>query len=492
MKTRIQNLFLLPALTAGLGLTLAGPAAAQTFSNLHIFTALSAPAYNGGTNKDGANPLAVLILSGNKLYGTAANGGSSSNGTVFAVNIDGTGFTNLHSFTGGSDGAYPQAGLILSGTNLYGMANGGGSSGNGTVFRVNTNGTVFATLHSFTGVNDGANPLGGLILSGTNLYGTANGGGSSGNGTVFRVNTNGTVFATLHSFTALDLTSNTNTDGANPQGGLILSGTNLFGTASAGGAGGNGTVFAVSTNGAGFTNLHSFTALDPTYYTNSDGANPVAGLILSGNTLYGTANDGGALNYGTVFAVNTNGTGFTTLHSFTAMSGPLSTNSDGAYPAAGLILSGNTLYGTAQYGGNSGNGTVFAINTNGTVFTTLHSFTATSGLLSTNSDGANPASGLVLSSNILYGTAFQGGSSGNGTVFKMAPPAPILSAQRSGGNFLFGFSAFPGASYTVQQTTNLAGTNWIAFTNIFGSGTVTQFAVPATNAAWLFFRVRQP
>src|SRR5206468_3922223 len=98
---------------------------------------------------------------------------------------------------------------------------------------------------------------------------------------------------------------------------------------------------------------------------------------LSGNTLYGTAYKGGSSSVGTVFAVNTNGVGFTNLHSFSAVprfSGPY-INSDGANPFAGLILSGNTLYGTAHFGGSSGNGTVFAVNTNGTGFTNLHSFT---------------------------------------------------------------------------------------------------------------------
>src|ERR1035437_2728742 len=128
-----------------------------------------------------------------------------------------------------------------------------------------------------------------------------------------------------------------------------------------------------------FTNLHSFTATSGSNPTNSDGAVPYAGLILSGNILYGTASQGGSSGYGTVFAVNTNGTGFTNLHSFTAAPGPLYTNSDGDSPYAGLILSGNTLYGTAGYGGSSGNGTVFAVHTNGTGFTNLHSFTATSG-----------------------------------------------------------------------------------------------------------------
>src|ERR1035437_9136072 len=100
MKTFIINLFLLPALIAGLNLIPAGRVTAQTFTTLHTFT--------GGS--DGANPYAGLILSGNTLYGTAYSGGSGNAGTVFALNANGTGFTNLHSFTAvlnstNSDGA---------------------------------------------------------------------------------------------------------------------------------------------------------------------------------------------------------------------------------------------------------------------------------------------------------------------------------------------------------------------------------------------------
>jgi uncharacterized repeat protein (TIGR03803 family) len=127
MKTCIINLFLLPALIAGLGLLPVGRVTAQTFTNLHSFSALSGP--SNATNSDGANPYAGLILSGNTLYGTALNGGSFGDGTVFAVHTNGTGFTNRHSCTAtagsnstNSDGSHPYAGLILSGTTLYGTA----------------------------------------------------------------------------------------------------------------------------------------------------------------------------------------------------------------------------------------------------------------------------------------------------------------------------------------------------------------------------------
>jgi uncharacterized repeat protein (TIGR03803 family) len=157
-----------------------------------------------------------------------------------------------------------------------------------------------------------------------------------------------------------------------------------------------------------FATLHSFTATSGSggyNGTNSDGVYPFLGLLLSGNTLYGAAQAGGSSGWGTVFAVNTDGTDFTTLYSFTASSGTngdygAGTNSDGAAPNGGFILSGNTLYGTAQAGGSSGWGTVFAVNTNGTGFTNLHNFTATSGTAGgygINSDGASPFARLILS-----------------------------------------------------------------------------------------------
>jgi uncharacterized repeat protein (TIGR03803 family) len=389
MKTYIKNLFLLPALIAGLNLIPAGRVTAQTFTTLHSFTALSVP-YTG-TNSDGAIPQAGLIVSGNILYGTALFGGSSGQGTVFGVNTDGTGFTNLYSFTATS-GSYPY------------------------------------------GNSDGVNPLAGLILSGTTLYGTAVNGGSSGQGTVFAVSTDGTGFTNLHSFAGYP------SDGVSPQAGLILSGNTLYGTAFSGGSSAYGTVFKLNADGTGFTNLHSFNY--------SDGVNPQAGLILSGTTLYGTAYQGGSSGQGTVFAVSTNGTGFTTVYSFTAGSSFLYTNSDGSQPRAGLILSGNTLYGTASLGGSSDNGTVFAVNTDGTGFTTLHSFSG-------GSDGGNPYAGLILSGNTLYGTtAFNGGSGNSGTVFSLSLPLPLLTIIPSGVNVILTWPT-NAAGFILQSTTNL-------------------------------------
>ncbi|HZL80151.1 MAG TPA: choice-of-anchor tandem repeat GloVer-containing protein [Candidatus Limnocylindrales bacterium] len=125
MKTFIKNLFLLPALIVSLNLLLTGRAPAQNITTLHSFTA-GTGSFPSVTNSEGANPFGQLLLSGDTLYGAAITGGSSGDGTVFKINTDSSGFTNLYNFTGGNDGANPEAGLVLSGNTLYGTADQGG------------------------------------------------------------------------------------------------------------------------------------------------------------------------------------------------------------------------------------------------------------------------------------------------------------------------------------------------------------------------------
>src|SRR5215207_6143919 len=156
MKTNIKNLLLLPALIAGLNFLPEARMAAQ--SGIMI-------------NNDGAFPAAGLALSGTTLYGTAQNGGTSGNGTVFSINTDGTGFTCLHSLSG-TDGMNPYARLAASSNALYGTANFGGLTGGGTVFELNPHGAGFANLYNFTEPSgpastnsDGAEPYAHLLLS---------------------------------------------------------------------------------------------------------------------------------------------------------------------------------------------------------------------------------------------------------------------------------------------------------------------------------------
>jgi uncharacterized repeat protein (TIGR03803 family) len=451
------------------------------FTNLHIFT-------------DGASLSAGLIIAGDTLYGTTY-GGTSSNGTVFKVRTDGTGFTNLHDFTvsapftnndgyvlyTNSDGSGP-GGLILSNNTLSGTANSGGVWGSGTVFALNTDGTGFTNLHQFTSLtayqvstdparflnSDGAYP-GRLILSGNTLCGTTYGGGSSGDGTGFAVNNDGTGFTTLYDYPRTRILTDVGLSHRGFHSELILSGSALFGAAleqccSTGPD--IGTVFALNTDGSGFRTLYSINA-------------PLHGLILLGGTLYGAIDGyfcGGTCGWNSpsvVFRGNTDGTGFTNLLTFLP--------NPGFYSSLRVLsLLGDTLYGILQ-GGSSGSGAVFAVNSDGTSFTVLHCFTAIPPLPSprTNSDGAFPNS-LILSGN-MYGTTTGGGIGGSGTIFSISLP-PRLTIIPYGANVILSWptnvAGFDYTGYTLQSTTNLGSsafwtTNFPAPVVIAGQNTVT-------------------
>ncbi len=361
------------------GLTLLGlvlPATAQALTSLHTFT--------GQSDGTGSFPYAHLILSGSTFYGTTY-GGENSEGTVFKVNTNGSGFTVLYTFSGGSDGDLPQAGLVLSGSTLYGTTSFGGGSGEGTVFKVNTDGSGFAVLHSFAS-SDGAIPVAGLVLSGSTLYGTTSE-GANGYGTIFKIGTSGSGFKTLYSFSG-------GGDGGSPQADLVLSGSTLYGTASQG-ASGYGTLFSFNTSSNSFHTLHAFTG-------GSDGGVPLAGLTLSGSTLYGTASEGGS-GYGTLFSFNTSSSAFTSLYVFSG-------GFDGGVPFGGLVLSSGVLYGTTGENGG-GYGTVFSFNPSSRVLNTLHSFDY--------ADGSSPVATLTLSGSTLYGVTTAGGAFDYGTLFKI-------------------------------------------------------------------------
>ena len=257
--------------------------------------------FTGGS--DGANPVGGLVQgSDGNFYGTTYYGGNtnlnygSGYGTVFKISSSGS-LTNLWSFTSGIDGANPYAGLVQGNDgNLYGTTSGSGSgpSAYGTVFRISPGGSL-SNLWSFTGGTDGASPYAGLVQgSDSNFYGTTYGSGSgpSPYGTVFGISPSGSL-SNLWSFTG-------GTDGANPYAGLVQgSDGNFYGTTYYGGANSNGTVFWISPSGS-LSNLWSFTGC-------GDAANPYAGLVLGNDgNLYGTTSGSGSgpSAYGTVFKLS--------------------------------------------------------------------------------------------------------------------------------------------------------------------------------------------
>ena len=421
---------------------------AQTFSLLR------------GLDATGDAPQAPLIQGpDNTLYGTTTSGGTNGAGVVFKIQPDGSGYIVLWNFTGGDDGGSPFAGLLLSGDTLYGTTYNGGKSLYGTIFAVNTDGSGFTNLYSFTGGLDCGNPAAGLILTGGTLYGTTTGesGGIPYYGSIFKINTNGAGFAVLKTFKAGDGT------GANPHGGLCQSNGLLYGTTYSG-TPGYGTVFRLGISGAAFTTLYRFSGV-------ADG-NPMGGLVLLNNQLYGTTTGG------TIFRISTGGAGFTVLHQFG------STGNDGLTSQAGLIVSGNTLYGTTRFGGNNGLGTLFAINSDGSGMTNLYNFNDAS--------GDDPQAGLLLSGNTLYGTASEAGPAGGGTLFGVSlfglaavTNQPASQVVAAGGSVTFKVGAGGAAPLGYQWFFNnveLAGaTNTsLTLTNV-GFSAAGDFSVLVTN-----------
>jgi uncharacterized repeat protein (TIGR03803 family) len=145
---------------------------------------------------------------------------------------------------------------------IYGSTPIGGTNGTGTVYSLTTNGANFRVVRSLpaSGVSESGPHLRGLLCSGGTIFGSTTVGGTNLSGTIFSLNTNGTSFTILYNFSTN--VNNTNFDGADPEGALILVGDTLYGAASAGGAHGNGTVFSVNTNGSGFSTLWSFSKLN--------------------------------------------------------------------------------------------------------------------------------------------------------------------------------------------------------------------------------------
>lgn len=386
----------------------------------------------------GSNPVGNLVKgTDGALYGTTSTLTTAAGGLIYRSTIDGSSVTTLHQFTL-SEGYGPQAGLLIGSDNkFYGTTTLGAQAAantTGTVFSMAQDGSGFTIIHRFpdsTGRNPQSAPINtqgasveAELIEGSDtlLYGVARSGGPAGNGTIFRLTRDGTAFTVLRSFGAITsgatVVPAVNADGIGPAGPLVQGADGyLYGTTSAGGANGRGTVFRIRMDGTGFQLLHVFSATTADSTTNllknSDGASPLAGL-LDGNDgfFYGVTPSGGTSGNGVVFAISPDGATYTVLHHFDA--------NNGAKPNAELALGADgKLYGSTSSGGtnSSGNasslGTLFSIARDGTGFTKLHSFDGTA--------GTSPASRLLqLSSTVWVGVNASGGKCGQGSIFSFS------------------------------------------------------------------------
>jgi uncharacterized repeat protein (TIGR03803 family) len=410
---------------------------------------------------DGTNIYAPLFVGhDNVLYGASGQGGTNDSngigfGTIFKINRDGTGYGVLHSFSEADQAAFgfqqPGATVIQGADGaLYGTTTGGTNYPYGTVFKLATDGSSYSVLHSFTNTDGDPHSL--MQAGDGLLYG-------AGANAIFRLDTNGNNYAVLHEFASND------DDGADALGKLIK-GTDgaLYGTCRDGNNASvsnlYGNVFKINTDGSGYTILHTFKP------DGVDGREPYAGVIQgSDGALYGTSYIGGTNDFGTVFKLNTDGTGYQLLHTFQA------NGADGDQPD-GTLLEGldNLLYGTTAVGGTNNAGTIFEMGLDGSGYAVVHSFGP--------SDGVNPIAGLAQGpasdgSGVLYGTTLYNSISnsmtiGGGAIFAVVvnPPLAITpSISQAGGSPVVIWPAWA-LNYELQMTTNLADTSsWTTATN---------------------------
>jgi len=314
---------------------------------------------------------------------------------------------------------------------LYGATPGGGTQHAGTVFTLDPSTGAEAVLYSFG--NGGADAWASLIDVKGTLYGTTCCGGANVNGgTVFAINPKTGAEKVVYSFCSQENCA----DGAGPLASLIDVNGTLYGTTANGGAqcvdvGGCGTVFSVNPANGAETVVYSFCSQKNC----KDGDGPSAGLINVNGTLYGTTEGGGSdtqcinpqvyTGCGTVFSFDLETGVETVLHLFQDI------GRDGWSPLAGLIDVKGMLYGTTQlggsnttcgYGGQSGCGTVFAIDLSTLKENILYSFCSQTNC----TDGMFPVSNLIAVKGALYGTTENGGTNcqstnGCGTVFAITP-----------------------------------------------------------------------
>jgi uncharacterized repeat protein (TIGR03803 family) len=379
----VNQHFILVAITACVGAVISAPAAtAGTPSIVYAF--------DNDRNSAAAQPSPVQF--GNLLYGVTAGiaTGVTPGGTIYSIDPNTASLTTLKRFSWykGKNTSRPDGNMVQIGTLLYGSSTFGGSKtwpGDGTIFTFDPVTGKQKVVTNFSNVG-AVLPVGGLATDGSNyLYGLSSAVPDDGiYGAVFGYDITNNATKALHVFNGGD-------DGSAASAPrLLYAGKTLYGTTSDGGPGQQGTIYKLNVNTGHYTVIHEFAG------GTSDGAVPLAGLVILGQTLYGTASTGGSAAAGTLYSLDIKSGAYNTLYNFSA-TGPV-----GAAPA-GLVEVNGLIYGTVTAGGAYGGGTLFSYDPNSGAISAVCSFNP-----SQNLDGPT---GITYAAGSFYGVGkyFSGG-----------------------------------------------------------------------------------
>ena len=366
-------------------------------------------------------------------------------------------YTKLFDFLDAPSGRTPNGSLISDGTFLYGMTSLGGDNGYGTIFKIKPDGSNFVKLLDFNGVLNGREPIGSLYYDGSFLYGVTQRGGTNNFGTVFKIMPDGSGFQKLKDFTGMP-------DGWRPKFCTLISdGTYLYGTTIAGGAYDFGAVFRIKPDGSGYSIILNISG-------GANGENIYGSVIFDGTHLYGMTELGGSNGVGTIFKILPDGTGYTKLFDFQSVQ-------SGSAPLGSLYLEGGFLYGMTSLGGANNKGVIFKILTNGSGFTKLLDFDGT--------NGGSPYGSLISQGAFLYGLSSSNGANNAGTLFRIKTDGSEFATLKNfitpdgtlpfgslmaEGNFLYGMASNGG-----EYGRGTIFKNEIVPTSVFNNSPITSY-----------------
>jgi len=294
--------------------------------------------FTGGA--DGCYPNGLTLFK-KVLYGTAIACGGASYGSVFSIDLATETYHTLYSFQNGADGSYPQGNLLAFDGALWGTADYGGSNNDGTLFKIDPASGNLTPLHSFGSGNDASLPANGLIVFKNVLYGTTQYGGVNNTGTVYAYDTASGTEAVLYGFGVFG-----GVDGYRPASPLLVAAGGIYGTAQAGGASNNGVIFRISLKTGAETVVYNFSGgVDGATPYNGLSFIPHDPSPI----VYGVVSEGGTKDMGTIFKFNLSSNRLTTLYSFIGGKNGYLPYSQLSYSAGAFY--GNTAGGGTGGGG---------------------------------------------------------------------------------------------------------------------------------------------